>query len=219
MLLVLSVAGLCILFGPYFWQQAIVRNLRSYGVTFAGAIINGTSLSPFCQWVQKFPGMQGYGCRRHFADLSIHNGLKTEHLPKIMKDLSTLGVDTVDINLTGSNNLIRDVKNSQSKIVCNLTIEHSEISAAAVRSMQGMPELKWLQLSGSKLNHLAFQELGALTGLQGLTLDQTSVTDADLQTLTKLSNLIYISLSNTEVSDAAKAELEQALSDLEITDD
>ncbi|MES2793442.1 MAG: hypothetical protein V4719_27770 [Planctomycetota bacterium] len=217
--LVLIVTALCILLGPYFWRQAIAGNLRTHGVRFYYIEVFPNSPSHFLRRVRKLPGMEDYGKRRQFAEMGIRKGLKTEHLPQIMKDLSALDVGLAIVNLTGSVNLTRDVELSQSKIVCRLIIEHSEISAAAVRLMQGMPSLGVLNLSGSQLNHLAFQELGALTGLRELVLDQASVTDVDLQTLTKLSNLKHLSLSNTEVSDTAKAELQQALPDLQITDD
>jgi len=64
------------------------------------------------------------------------------------------------------------------------------------------PNLRWLDLAGTKVSDSGLTQLKATPNLTRLHLERTGVTDAGLTNLTQLASLEYLDLYGTEVTDA-----------------
>ncbi len=80
-----------------------------------------------------------------------------------------------------------------------------QVTDEGLAHLTGLPQLKGLQLIGTKVTDQGLAYLDGLPQLTGLLLDGTQVTDAGLAHLAALTKLRTLYLSNTQVSDSGLA--------------
>jgi len=212
---VLLIAAFCVVFGPFLWEQSIVRRLEANHVQVVYANAAGFWNQP---WLRAVPGFQHYGKKLTLAFVNCEQPQTRAGLPQIAKDIRSLRTE-LDVDLTGSTDLTRDLSLFRSSRIGTLKVRHQEVRARDIAILQTLADLKELHLSNCLLENPDFEEISRLSQLAILTLDGTSISDSSLLPLRRLNKLVFLSLSNTQVSDDAKAQLQDALPNLELTDD
>lgn len=212
---VLLIAAFCVVFGPFLWEQAIVRRLEANDVQVVYVNAAGYWNQP---WLRAVPGFQHYGKTLILAFVNCDQPQTRAELPQIARDLRSLRME-IDVDLTGSTDLTRDLSLLRSSRIGTLKVRQQEVRARDIAIVQTLADLKELHLSNCQLDNPAFEEISRLNQLTILTLDGTSISDSSLLPLRRLNKLVFLSLSNTQVSDDAKAQLQDALPHLELTDD
>lgn len=84
-----------------------------------------------------------------------------------------------------------------------LSLEGSKIKGDGLVVLKSLPALKFLSLSGTKINDEALEHLISLKKLTILQLDDTLVTDRGIAKLTSLARLEWLYLNHTKVTDAS----------------
>jgi Leucine-rich repeat (LRR) protein len=88
-----------------------------------------------------------------------------------------------------------------------LRLDCPSLDDSAAAELAKLPQLRVLDLSGSKLSDVGLAQLGGLLQLQELYLDGTRVTRAGLEVIAKLPQLRVLGLDRTDVVDAGVAAL------------
>jgi Leucine-rich repeat (LRR) protein len=98
----------------------------------------------------------------------------------------------------------------------SLDLSHSNIDDEALRSLSGMPDLRSLDLSETKITDAGVAVLAEHRNLQSLDLSQTGVTDVALPPLVKLPYLSQLDLRETQITEAAVRELRRQMPHTEV---
>ncbi len=210
---VLLITILLACFGPHLLREAIIRRLEAQGT---GVLFNLPPGHP--NWLQTLPGLEHFRVPVHIVMAKISSKDEAARLPQLLRDIRAIG-GSLSIDLTGSDDLVRDVERLSESKVFNVEADDREISGAALSRLRNASALTGLCLTKCTFDSEAFAELGRLKTLQLLILDGSSIKDKDLRQLHGLPKLKRISLSNTQVSESAKEDLCKAISGLDLSDD
>lgn len=88
-----------------------------------------------------------------------------------------------------------------------LTLSHTQVTAAGLRHLHGLPALKSVSLNDAQATDAGLQQLLHVTTLEALDLCEAPVTDAGLKHLAGLTNLKRLVLDHTKISDAGLSHL------------
>lgn len=209
---VLLIAVLLGCFGPHLVREAIIRRLEAQGTEVFFAI------PAHPHWLTAIPGLKHFQMPVHIVEAKISSKDEAARLPQLLRDIRAIG-GSLGIDLTGADDLVRDVERLSGSKVWNVVVDGRNISGAALRPLKNASALTALCLTQCTFDAEAFAELGQLKDLQLLILDGSTVSDEDLRRLHRLPKLKSISLSNMQISESAKEELCQAIPNLDLADD
>jgi mono/diheme cytochrome c family protein len=86
---------------------------------------------------------------------------------------------------------------------CNASVAGKNFGDAELGQLVPLgPNLRWLDLAGTKVTDTGLSQLKTMANLTRLHLERTIVTDAGMTNLTQLDGLEYLDLYGTEVTDA-----------------
>jgi len=119
--------------------------------------------------------------------------------------------------LPGANKLASDLSIAVSPLApnenwlqCNASVAGTNFGDAQLAQLASFgPNLRWLDLAGTRITDAGLASVAAMPNLTRLHLERTSVTDAGLDRLGTLANLEYLDLYGTAVSDAGLAKLQK----------
>lgn len=209
---VLLITVLFCCFGPHLVREAIIRRLEAQG---AGVLFN-TPAHP--HWLTAIPGLEHFQMPVHMVMAKVSSKEEAARLPQVLRDVRAIG-GSLGIDLTGSDDLVRDVERLSGSKVWNVVADGRSIRGAALRPLKNASALTALCLTQCTFDAEAFAELGQMQELQLLILDGSTVSDEDLRRLHRLPKLKRISLSNMQISESAKEELCKAIPNLDLADD
>ncbi len=89
------------------------------------------------------------------------------------------------------------------------------ISDANLKLLKSLPDLAWLDLSGTPVTDAGLAHLKGLTNLENLNLYNTTVSDVGLEHLNGMKKLDFLMLKQTNVTDEGAKKLKQALPNCE----
>jgi YHS domain-containing protein len=93
---------------------------------------------------------------------------------------------------------------------CNAAVAGTNFGDAALAKLAVIgPNLRWLDLAGTRISDAGLAPIAAMSNLKRLHLERTGVTDAGLAVLSGLAGLEYLNLYGTEVTDAGLDSLEK----------
>lgn len=84
-----------------------------------------------------------------------------------------------------------------------------EITDDSLENLEGLPNLVWLDLSGTGITDAGLAHVGDLKGLKELHLNHTDVGDEGLMHLYELDQLEIVGLEGTQVSEKGRRELRE----------
>lgn len=91
--------------------------------------------------------------------------------------------------------------------VRRIYLRNCDINDDSLKRLEGLKQLQYLSLEGSKINGDGLAVLKSLPGLKSLSLNRTKITDKSLKHLLVVKNLTILLLNDTEVSDEGTATL------------
>ena len=93
---------------------------------------------------------------------------------------------------------------------CNAGVAGKNFSDSELAKLAQLgPNLRWLDLAGTKISDDGLAQLAAMPNLTRLHLERTAITDAGLTNVANLPNLEYLNLYGTEITDAGLQTLEK----------
>jgi uncharacterized membrane protein len=99
---------------------------------------------------------------------------------------------------------------SEPWLQCNAGVAGKNFSDPEMAKLAQLgPNLRWLDLAGTKISDGGLTQLAAMPNLTRLHLERTGVTDAGLTNVTNLPNLEYLNLYGTEITDVGLQALEK----------
>jgi len=90
-------------------------------------------------------------------------------------------------------------------------LNNTQATDADLEQLEGLTNLKCLQLDGTQITDAGLKHLGGLKQLYWLHLSKTNITDAGLERLRGLNELRWLFLDGTQVTDDGVKTLQQAL--------
>jgi hypothetical protein len=85
--------------------------------------------------------------------------------------------------------------------VCRIYLRNCEIDDDSLKRLEGLTQLQYLSVEGSKIKGDGLAVLKSLPALKSLSLNGTKITDESLKHLLVVKNLTILLLNDTDVSD------------------
>ncbi len=113
-------------------------------------------------------------------------------------------------NLSGSLGIaLETLSEKEPWLQCDASIAGLGFDDAALAKLAPLAaNIRWLDLSGTRVTDAGLQQVAAMPNLKRLHLERTAITDAGLGKLSGLASLEYLNLYGTGISDAGVAKLE-----------
>lgn len=115
------------------------------------------------------------------------------------EDVASGKTDSIDVEQIVDDSMIAGLRQLDSLRI--LRIERSEITAAGLSSLEGLPQLQHLQIRGRPLDDASLTCIGKLTELRVLNLPQLDATAEGFRQLAKLSNLELLRIGGKCIDD------------------
>ena len=126
--------------------------------------------------------------------------------PKLLADILPAALQLADSLSIPINPLTE----SEGWLQANAAIAGTNFDDAGLSKLAPLgPNLRWLDLAGTRISDAGLASLRAWPNLTRLHLERTTLTDAGLAWLTNLTQLEYLNLYGTAVSDAGLTQLEK----------
>ena len=105
---------------------------------------------------------------------------------------------------------ITSLSPSEPWLQCNAAVAGKNFGDAELAKLAPLgPNLRWLDLAGTKISDTSLAQLAAMPNLTRLHLERTSITDTGMTNLMELAQLEYLDLYGTEVTDTGLQHLQQ----------
>jgi hypothetical protein len=89
----------------------------------------------------------------------------------------------------------------------NLCLGHTSVTDVGLEQLNGLQQLRWLDLSFTATTDAGFANFAAARHMDQLNLEKTRITDRSMEVVAKFHQLEELDLSQTDISDAALRKL------------
>jgi YHS domain-containing protein len=126
--------------------------------------------------------------------------------PKPLADVTPIASNLVQkLNVS-----LGTISAKESWLQCNASILGTNFGDTELSQLTALgPNLRWLDLAGTRVTDAGLSNLTAMPNLIRLHLERTGITDAGLASVTDLANLEYLDLYGTPVTDAGVERLQE----------